>query len=337
MRWLDDSGAENDVVISSRVRIARNLENFKFPQIMSRQEAEDISLKILNVAKKTDSFNDYKFYRLNDLSVLEKNVFIEEHLISPNLVQNQEKASFLLKNDESVTIMINEEDHLRIQCLSSGLNLEELWSTANNIDDILEESLDFAFDEKFGYLTSCPTNTGTGMRASVMIHLPSLVFTGYMNNIYQALSQIGLTVRGLYGEGTSALGNIFQISNQTTLGETEEEIIQKLKNVIIQIADKEREVRNKLLNTRQIEIEDKVFRSMGILKYSRILSSKEAMSLLSDVKMGIEMGIIKDIQSKEINKLMILIQPASLQKYFGTDLTAENRDIKRAELIRERI
>ena len=337
MRWLDDSGAENDVVISSRVRIARNLENFKFPQIMSRQEAEDISLKILNVAKKTDSFNDYKFYRLNDLSVLEKNVFIEEHLISPNLVQNQEKASFLLKNDESVTIMINEEDHLRIQCLSSGLNLEELWSAANNIDDILEESLDFAFDEKFGYLTSCPTNTGTGMRASVMIHLPSLVFTGYMNNIYQALSQIGLTVRGLYGEGTSALGNIFQISNQTTLGETEEEIIQKLKNVIIQIADKEREVRNKLLNTRQIEIEDKVFRSMGILKYSRILSSKEAMSLLSDVKMGIEMGIIKDIQSKEINKLMILIQPASLQKYFGTDLTAENRDIKRAELIRERI
>ncbi|WP_416197308.1 MAG: protein arginine kinase [Sporanaerobacter sp.] len=337
MRWLDDSGAENDVVISSRVRIARNLENFKFPQIMSRQEAEDISLKILNVAKKTDSFNDYKFYRLNDLSVLEKNVFIEEHLISPNLVQNQEKASFLLKNDESVTIMINEEDHLRIQCLSSGLNLEELWSTANNIDDILEESLDFAFDEKFGYLTSCPTNTGTGMRASVMIHLPSLVFTGYMNNIYQALSQIGLTVRGLYGEGTSALGNIFQISNQTTLGETEEEIIQKLKNVIIQIADKEREVRNKLLNTRQIEIEDKVFRSMGTLKYSRILSSKEAMSLLSDVKMGIEMGIIKDIQSKEINKLMILIQPASLQKYFGTDLTAENRDIKRAELIRERI
>ena len=337
MRWLDDSGAENDVVISSRVRIARNLENFKFPQIMSRQEAEDISLKILNVAKKTDSFNDYKFYRLNDLSVLEKNVFIEEHLISPNLVQNQEKASFLLKNDESVTIMINEEDHLRIQCLSSGLNLEELWSAANNIDDILEESLDFAFDEKFGYLTSCPTNTGTGMRASVMIHLPSLVFTGYMNNIYQALSQIGLTVRGLYGEGTSALGNIFQISNQTTLGETEEEIIQKLKNVIIQIADKEREVRNKLLNTRQIEIEDKVFRSMGTLKYSRILSSKEAMSLLSDVKMGIEMGIIKDIQSKEINKLMILIQPASLQKYFGTDLTAENRDIKRAELIRERI
>ncbi|WP_132996392.1 protein arginine kinase [Sporanaerobacter acetigenes] len=337
IKWLEDSGVEDDVVISSRIRIARNLENFKFPQIMNREEAEDISLKILNVAKKSDSFNDYKFYRVNDLSVLEKNVFIEEHLISPNLVQNQEKGSFLLKNDESVTIMINEEDHLRIQCLSSGLNLEELWSAANNIDDILEESLDFAFDEKFGYLTSCPTNTGTGMRASVMIHLPSLVFTGYMNNIYQALSQIGLTVRGLYGEGTSALGNIFQISNQTTLGETEEEIIQKLKNVIIQIADKEREVRNKLLNTRQIEIEDKVFRSMGILKYSRILSSNEAMSLLSDVKMGIEMGIIKNIEPKEINKLMILIQPASLQKYFETDLTAEKRDIKRAELIREKI
>lgn len=337
IKWLEDSGVEDDVVISSRIRIARNLENFKFPQIMNREEAEDISLKILNVAKKSDGFNDYKFYRVNDFSVLEKNVFIEEHLISPNLVQNQEKGSFLLKNDESVTIMINEEDHLRIQCLSSGLNLEELWSAANNIDDILEESLDFAFDEKFGYLTSCPTNTGTGMRASVMIHLPSLVFTGYMNNIYQALSQIGLTVRGLYGEGTSALGNIFQISNQTTLGETEEEIIQKLKNVIIQIADKEREVRNKLLNTRQIEIEDKVFRSMGILKYSRILSSNEAMSLLSDVKMGIEMGIIKNIEPKEINKLMILIQPASLQKYFETDLTAEKRDIKRAELIREKI
>lgn len=337
VKWLNEKGLEDDVVISSRIRIARNIEEIKFPQSMNKGEVENITKDILDAIRESHKNENYKFYKIGRLSSLEKNMFIEKHLISPNLVQRPGISSFLLRDDEKVTIMINEEDHLRIQTLFPGLNLEEGWKLSNAIDDGLEEYLNFAFDERFGYLTSCPTNTGTGLRASVMLHLPSLVLTGYANNIFQAVGQIGLTVRGLYGEGTKALGNIFQLSNQTTLGETEEEIIQKLKNVAIQIINKEREIRHNLLNTRKVEIEDKVLRSLGILKYSRIISSEESMNLFSNVKMGIDMGIITDVDAKDIINLMMLTQPASLQAYFKEDLKTHERDMKRAELIREKI
>ncbi|MBU5293682.1 protein arginine kinase [Anaerosalibacter bizertensis] len=337
VKWLNEKGLEDDVVISSRVRIARNIEDVRFPQAARKEESEKVTKDILEAVKNSNKNDNYKFFEIGRLSSLDKNVFIEKHLISPNLIQKPDMSSFLLRDDEKVTIMINEEDHLRLQILLPGLNLEEGWKLCSSIDDGLEEYLDYAFDEKFGYLTSCPTNTGTGLRASVMLHLPSLVLTGYANNIFQAVSQIGLTVRGLYGEGTKALGNIFQISNQTTLGETEEEIIQKLKNVVIQIINKEREIRENLLETRSVEIEDKVLRSLGILKYSRIISSEESMKLFSDVKMGIDMGIIKNIESKDIINLMMLTQPASLQEYFKEDLNVKKRDIKRSELIREKI
>ncbi|HHV25874.1 MAG TPA: protein arginine kinase [Tissierellia bacterium] len=337
VKWLNEKGLEDDVVISSRIRIARNIEDVRFPQAARKEESEKVTKDILEAVKNSNKNDNYKFFEIGRLSSLDKNVFIEKHLISPNLIQKPDMSSFLLRDDEKVTIMINEEDHLRLQILLPGLNLEEGWKLCSSIDDGLEEYLDYAFDEKFGYLTSCPTNTGTGLRASVMLHLPSLVLTGYANNIFQAVSQIGLTVRGLYGEGTKALGNIFQISNQTTLGETEEEIIQKLKNVVIQIINKEREIRENLLETRSVEIEDKVLRSLGILKYSRIISSEESMKLFSDVKMGINMGIIKNIESKDIINLMMLTQPASLQEYFKEDLNVKKRDIKRSELIREKI
>ncbi|MBW4827801.1 MAG: protein arginine kinase [Clostridiaceae bacterium] len=337
VKWLNDEGLEDDVVISSRIRIARNIEGIRFPQSTNNEEAEKITKNILEAVKNSNKNANYKFFEIGRLSSLDKNVLIEKHLISPNLIQKPDMSSFLLRDDEKVTIMINEEDHLRLQILLPGLNLEEGWKLCSSIDDELEEYLDYAFDERFGYLTSCPTNTGTGLRASVMLHLPSLVLTGYANNIFQAVSQIGLTVRGLYGEGTKALGNIFQISNQTTLGETEEEIIQKLKNVVIQIINKEREIRENLLGTRSLEIENKVLRSLGILKYSRIISSEESMKLFSDVKMGIDMGIIKNIESKDIINLMMLTQPAILQEYFKEDLSVEERDIKRSELIREKI
>lgn len=337
VKWLNEKGLEDDVVISSRIRIARNIEDVRFPQAARKEESEKVTKDILEAVKNSNKNDNYKFFEIGRLSSLDKNVFIEKHLISPNLIQKPDMSSFLLRDDEKVTIMINEEDHLRLQILLPGLNLEEGWKLCSSIDDGLEEYLDYAFDEKFGYLTSCPTNTGTGLRASVMLHLPSLVLTGYANNIFQAVSQIGLTVRGLYGEGTKALGNIFQISNQTTLGETEEEIIQKLKNVVIQIINKEREIRENLLETRSVEIEDKVLRSLGILKYSRIISSEESMKLFSDVKMGIDMGIIKNIESKDIINLMMLTQPATLQEYFKEDLNVKKRDIKRSELIREKI
>lgn len=336
VKWMNGNCLKDDVVISSRIRLARNLENVRFPQDMTIEESKKVTDEILDVVKGWKSDN-YEFHRIGDLSSLERRVLIEEHLISPSLIESPDKSSFLLRNDEKVTIMINEEDHLRVQILSYGLNLENDWNELNQIDDMLEDKLDYAFSAKFGYLTACPTNVGTGIRASVMLHLPCLVLTGYINNMLQAVNQIGLTTRGLYGEGTEALGNVFQISNQVTLGETEEEIIQKLNNVILQITEKERDIRNKLLEVRRHEMEDRVFRSLGLLKYSRIMSSRESMKLFSDVKMGIEMGILKDMNSNTIDSLMILTQPASLQKYFNKDLIPEERDIKRAELIREKL
>ncbi len=234
--------------------------------------------------------------------------------------------------------MINEEDHLRIQVLLPGLNFEEGWKLCNEIDDFLESTLNFAFDEDFGYLTSCPTNVGTGLRASAMVHIPSLVITGYVDSLIQGLNKIGLAVRGIHGEGTKAIGNLYQISNQTTLGEGgEEEIIEKLRNVIYQIINKERDVRNNLLINKTKEVEDKVFRSLGILKYSRLMTSREAMAHLSNVRLGKEMGIIDDIDYNKIIKLMIDIQPASIQKTANKELNKEERDTRRAGLIRELI
>lgn len=241
----------------------------------------------------------------------------------------------MLRHDGNVTIMINEEDHLRIQVLFPGLNFEEGWKLGNSIDDFLEKTLNFAFHEDFGYLTSCPTNVGTGLRASAMVHIPSLAMTGYINNLIQGLNKIGLIVRGIYGEGTEAVGDLYQISNQVTLGEEEDKIIETLKNVIYQVMANERDIRNNLLDKRKNEMEDRVFRSLGILKYSRRISSGEAMKHISNVRLGMEMGIIGDMDFSEITKLMIEIQPASIQKNANKELTKEERDIRRAAFIRE--
>ncbi|HSH35930.1 protein arginine kinase, partial [Schnuerera sp.] len=330
VKWVEGTSSEEDVVVSTRIRLARNLKNYRFPQKMNIEESEKLTQEILNAMKDLFSNINYKFIRINNLTPLERVIFIEEHLISPGLIQKPDYGSFLLREDEKTTIMINEEDHLRIQTLLPGLNFEKGWDISSEIDDFLEGSLDFAFHEEFGYLTACPTNVGTGLRASVMVHLPSLSITGHVNNLINGLNKIGVTVRGLYGEGTEALGNLYQISNQITLGEGEEQIINKLKNVIHQILDKERNVRNNLLNKRKNEMEDKIFRSLGILKYSRNITSKEAMKLLSNVRLGIEMGIINDIEFKEITKLMIEVQPASIQKYASKELTQEERDMFRS-------
>ncbi|RKD33759.1 protein arginine kinase [Thermohalobacter berrensis] len=338
-KWLEGKGKENDIVISSRIRLARNIENIKFPYLMNKDDSEEVinNIKKAIIESNTVLSRDFDFHRLNKISPLDRKVLAEKHLISHNLLETPEKSGFLLSKDEKVTIMINEEDHIRIQVLFPGLELYKSWELCSNIDDVLEENIKYAFDEKLGYLTCCPTNIGTGMRASVMLHLPCLVLTGQINKILQAVSQIGLTVRGIYGEGTDALGDLFQISNQTTLGETEEEIIDKLKNIVIQIIAKERSARDTLLTKKRTEIEDRVFRSWGILTNSRIIDSKEAMKLLSHVRMGIEMGIIKDIGLQVINKLMFSTQPATIQKYSGIDLDAKQRDIKRAKFIREKL
>ncbi len=333
-KWMEGSGPESDIVISSRIRLARNLMNFPFTHMMTQKQAE----KIFEEVKETIENNsvlakDIEIIKIKDLSLIERQVLVEKHLISPALAENPEGAVFLTE-DNSLSIMVNEEDHLRIQCLYPGLNLEKAWDINSKIDDLLEERLTFAFDEKKGYLTACPTNVGTGLRVSVMLHLPTLVMTQHINRIFATIGQVGLTVRGLYGEGTEAIGNIFQISNQITLGQREEDIINNLKNVTQQIIDRERSARDYLMKERSMHLKDIIGRAYGTLKHAYVVSTKEAMELLSNVRLGVDFGLIEGIDRKLLNELMILIRPANIQKFYETELDEEQRDIKRAELLR---
>lgn len=336
-RWFDGSGLEEDVVVSTRIRIARNLDNYRFPQRMSIEESEKLTQEVLNAMKDISNNHNYKFIRISNLTPIERVSYMEKHLISPGLIQRSDLGSFLIRDDEVITIMINEEDHLRTQVLLPGLNFEEGWEYNSHIDDFLDSNLNFAFHEDFGYLTACPTNVGTGLRASAMVHIPSLVMSGHVGDLIQGLNKIGLAVRGLYGEGTEALGDLYQISNQITLGEEEEKIIGKLKNVIYQVINKERDIRENLMSRQKDQLENRVFRSLGALKYARIISSNEAMNHLSNVRLGMELGIIKDIHFRDITKLMIEIQPASIQEKFNMELSKSQRDVKRATMIRKRL
>jgi protein arginine kinase len=279
----------------------------------------------------------FEFIPMNSLSVIDRQVMVEKHLVSPEMLQNVHSRGVFLNKAENISIMVNEEDHLRIQCLFTGMQLDEAWDSANKLDNVLEEKIAYAYSEDYGYLTSCPTNVGTGMRASVMIHLPALAITGYLNSLLSAVSKLGIAVRGLYGEGTEARGNVFQISNQITMGISEEETLENLKGIVKQIIDQERMARNKLLQESRLRLEDKLYRSYGIFKNARVMSSEEFMKLFSDVRLGINMGIIKDVSLETLNTLMIATQPANIMQRFGSNLSPEERDVKRAELIREKV
>ncbi|MBT2694597.1 protein arginine kinase [Bacillus sp. ISL-55] len=337
--WMSDDGPDSDIVLSSRIRFARNLDEYNFPTLFTNGEAEAVVGTINERASNTStaSFGQLEMIKMDEIPPLQKRVLVEKHLISPNLAENSVHGAVLLSENEEVSIMINEEDHIRIQCLFPGFQLSEALETANEIDDWLEDYVNYAFDEKFGYLTSCPTNVGTGLRASVMMHLPGLVLTQQMNRIVPAINQLGLVVRGIYGEGSEALGNIFQISNQITLGKSEEDIIDDLKSVVSQIISQERSAREALAKTSNIQLEDRVFRSYGTLANSRIIETKEAARCLSDLRLGIDMGFIKNISKSILNELMILTQPGFLQQFAGGPLRPNERDIRRAALIRERL
>lgn len=337
--WMSGEGPDSDIVISSRVRLARNLREHPFPLLATESQAKEVILKVSEVMNTEDfqSLDRFEKLSLNDVSRLEKRVLVEKHLISPHLADESRHGAVILSENEAVSIMVNEEDHLRIQCLFPGFQLKEAWSMSNQIDDVFEKYLDYAFDERRGYLTSCPTNVGTGIRASVMMHLPALVMTQQINRILNAIGQIGLVVRGIYGEGSEAAGNLFQISNQITLGHSEDEIIDNLYNVARQIIEHERAARKTLLEHNKIQMEDKLCRSYGILSNARVIESKEAAARLSDLRLAIDTGLIQGISAKVINELMVLIQPGFLQLYSGKDLTPEQRDVRRAKLIRERL
>ncbi|MBB6217394.1 protein arginine kinase [Anaerosolibacter carboniphilus] len=338
-KWMEQLGPESDIIISSRIRLARNIEEFPFPVALTKNKSKELIKKVRNAILEgnTTLKNDFEGFELEELPQLEKQALVEKYLISAALVDQAEKSAVLLNKDESVSIMINEEDHIRIQCLLPGFQLNEAWNTADKIDDVLEGNIKYAFDEELGYLTSCPTNVGTGIRASVMVHLPALTMTGYINRILQAASQIGLAVRGIHGEGTEFTGNIFQISNQLTLGRNEGEIIANLKDVTLQIIQKERDARNTLLSSNRIQLEDRMYRSYGILVNARILSSQEFMKLLSDLRLAVDMKIIEGISLNVINQMMVMAQPAYLQKSAGKPLSVNERDIRRAMIVREKL
>lgn len=339
-KWTEGIGNNADIVISSRIRLARNILNLPFPDMLKEEKEKEILTTIRNLIdlpgfKK--SMGNFHYISLSELSTLEKKILVEKHLISPQHAQSHGYKGVIIREDEAVSVMINEEDHLRIQCLLPAMALHDAWTLANEMDDNLEENLDFAFDKDKGYLTSCPTNVGTGMRASVMLHLPGLVLTRQGYQVFAMMNQIGLTVRGMYGEGSEALGNLFQISNQVTLGLTEEEIVNHLTSVTLQVIKQERNARILLFKDAKDKLEDRVWRAYGILSHARIISSQEAMSLLSELRLGIDMNIINDIDPKIFNVLMVSIQTALLQQKSEVELIPAMRDVMRAACIRDNL
>ncbi|MCM8800973.1 MAG: protein arginine kinase [Candidatus Omnitrophica bacterium] len=335
--WLKGSGPHSDIVLSSRIRLARNLDKIPFPHWANKKQAEAVLNQVEEAISKIDYLRKSKCFRLAELDGIDKQFLVERHLVSYEHTQKTDYKAVVIDEDEILAIMINEEDHLRIQVMQSGFNLFEAWNIISQIDDALAKELNFAFTSEWGYLTACPTNTGTGMRASVMLHLPALVMTRQINRVLSAVAKLSFTTRGLYGEGTQATGNLFQISNQVSLGHSEIEIIENLSGLIRQVIEQENQARQTMLNRNWAMIEDRVNRSLGILKSAHIISSQETLELLSMVRMGCDLGIIKNINRSIINELFIITQPAHLQKIENKKLSTEERDIKRANLIREKL
>lgn len=332
--WLNSDNYD-DVVVSTRIRVARNLDKKTFPLFASEDESQEVLDRVHDTMDSVFETDEYSFHRLDAMENRDKSRFMEDHLISPGLVEKSSNGSFFLRNDERVTIMINEEDHIRLQVLSPGLDLIKGWELCSQLDDLLESELDFAYHKEYGYLTSCPTNTGTGLRASVMLHLPGVTATGNIGSIINALKKTGLTIRGIYGEGSEAVGDLYQVSNQLTLGETEDEIIEKLNRVVFQLIKREKSTREFLLDKRHVEFEDRVFRAKGLLSSARVISSKEALKNLSTVKLGIDSGVLKDFKGNELIDLMISIRPGNVQSIEDKEMDKDERDIKRASILRD--
>ncbi len=337
--WMTNDAGNVDIAMSTRIRLARNLTDFKFPYSFTEDEALKVDKEISSVLLDKGNELDYTFSHISieELSQLQKEVLVEKHLISPFLVNSQRSGSVLLSENEELSIMVNEEDHLRIQSLQPGFQLQQAYKIANELDSLLEKNLSYAFHEKYGYLTSCPTNAGTGMRASVMLHLPALTMSHQIQRIIPAISRLGMVVRGIYGEGSEALGNVYQISNQLTLGKSEYEILQDLENMTEQIIQQEGKAREAIALNSPMVLEDRVYRSLGVLTHSRLLTTEEAATCLSDVRLGIDLKMIQDLDMSILNELMIFMQPAFLQQYADKPLQPKERDFARAKLFRERL
>lgn len=332
MNWYLENGKDSDVILSSRIRFARNIKEFPFKIRMTKQDREKMLEKIKFV---TPSIGyGLKFMYLKDMDDITKMALVEKHIISPEMALSKEEEAILINDEENICIMLNEEDHMRIQVFSSGLELKDTLNLAIELDEKLNELLGFSYKEEYGFLTACPTNVGTGLRASVMVHLPALKITGNLSKVLHIVNNFGMTIRGLYGEDSQSKGDIYQISNIQTLGISEEEIVTNLENITRKVMEQERLAR-KYLAKNGMDLEDKVYRSYGILTNARKLDSDECSNLLSSVKLGTDLGVITELNDTKVKKMMLYTKPANLQKYLGKVLDANQRDIKRAEVIKQ--
>jgi len=334
--WLKGSGPKSAIVISSRVRLARNFEQFPFFNWAKSQDKEKVLDTARSAIKNSKFMKDFYYARMKDLAEIDRQFLVERHLMSPEHVVDVEYKALAMDEKEIVSVMVNEEDHIRIQVLQSGFNVLEAWRIADETDSDIGNAASYAFSAKWGHLTACPTNTGTGLRASVMLHLPALVMTNQIGRVFQAISKLGLTMRGFYGEGTEAIGNFFQVSNQVTLGLSESDLLNKIGSIVDKLVKREESTRNILMVKNKDEITDRIYRAQGTLKSARIISSNETIKLLSAIRLGVDLGMLEGIDRVLVNELSIMTQPAHLQKIEGKVLNAEQRDYKRADLIRKK-
>lgn len=334
LKWYEETGDNEDVVISSRVRLARNLSNYPFPARMSAEQAEELLEKLKNgLTNLSDGDRVFKYISMKNVSDVDKAALLERQLISDTLISKTETGGALLSEDEVISILLNEEDHIRIQALAGGMNLEKAWERADKLDDEINRSFAYAWHDKLGYLTSFPTNVGTGLRASFILHLPAMSGTKRLSEIASDIGRFGVAIRG------NEAGKLYQIYNQKTLGQTEQEIIKNLTTIAEQIIKQERRIRKKLVQENPRRIEDTLLRSYGILKYCRMLELEEAMNLLSDIQFGLESGILKQENhgKKSVYPLMMEIQPAHLQRVAGKPLDKKESDFLRADYLKKNL
>ena len=335
--WLRGVGPVSDIVMSSRIRLARNLEKLPFATRATKASQAEVLRIVKEGIDQASALSRSLFFRMDELDEVDRQFLVERHLVSREHASRPDHRAVAIGQGEVISIMVNEEDHLRIQVMQSGLNLSDAWNVVDTLDDQLSEVMPYAYSTEWGYLTCCLTNTGTGMRASVMAHLPALVITKQINNVLHAITKLGLTARGLYGEGTEASGNFFQISNQVALGRTETELVENIERIIKQVIGHEQSARENLAANNRLQLEDRILRAYGVLQYAQTISSNETLDLLSAVRLGVDLGIMKQLDRPKVNELLIFSQPAHLQKVEGEKLSTQERDAKRAALIRGRL
>ncbi len=335
--WLCEPGEENEMVLSSRVRLARNLNGRPFTHVAAPEVLEEISGSVRVAVVESDTMKDALVIDMEKITGAERMLLAERRLISNELVHSYKSRNLVVKMDEKLSVMVNEEDHLRMQSIESGLAVRKAFKEARQLDDDLDRRLDFAFSDRLGYLTACTTNVGTGLRVSAMVHLPGLVHNNDIRQVIDGLRQVRLTVRGSYGEGSEVTGNFFQISNSITLGVSEEDTVANMESHVRKVLEFEKKARDSLLREARTLLEDKIWRSYGILKSARLVSSKEAMSLISATRLGAGLGIITDVNIPVLNEILIMIQPMHLQRLYEKEMNPDERDMVRADYIRSRL